>query len=145
MDASKRISKPGPAGSIELRQHCREVSLVFWPIGVLGLEEQDDLGPAIRDTVVGPFDHLGVGSFDPFVPPADPRFAVGGLPKDVEAPAAGRGLPHPRLLVPVESRRRLRKRPHEAWIGQLAVRDEELEPGKSLSDLAKPVPGNGNL
>ncbi len=47
--------------------------------------------------------------------------------------------------MPVESRRRLSKRPDEARIGQISVRDEELEPRESRSDPAELLPRNGNL
>ena len=140
VDKLKRIYEPAPADRIELRQHCREVSLVLWPVRVFGFEEQDDLGPAIRDAFLCPFDHLDVGQLDPFIPAADPDVAVGRFAKDVEPPAERRGVPHPRLLMPVESCRCLSEWPDEPRVGQISVRDEELEPGESLERSCRSDP-----
>jgi len=48
-------------------------------------------------------------------------------------------------VVAVELVRRLRERPDEPRIGQIAVGDEELECGQPLGDLREPHSGDGDL
>ena len=107
MDERKRLGEPPAAAGPEARQHRGEVGLVLRSVGVLGLEEQDDLRPGIRNAVIGSLDHLAVRQPDPFVAAVDPRIALARLTEDVQSPAPTRRLPYPRLLVRVECLRRL--------------------------------------
>jgi hypothetical protein len=52
MDLLERLPEPAPALRLEPWDNRLEVGLVPVPMRVLRFEEQDDLGPPVRDPVV---------------------------------------------------------------------------------------------
>jgi hypothetical protein len=140
MDALESLGEPAAAFRLQSRDDGLEVGLVAVP-RVLGLEEEDDLGPSVRNPVVRPLNHLFVREPDALVAPAEPGVAVRGLAEHVEAPEARRRLAHPglvRLPEPVAGlgeRRRLVR----------ACDDEDLEPGKDVDDFVEPRVGYRDL
>jgi hypothetical protein len=74
--------EPGQGRALS-RGHVRdgsiEVCLVLGT-GVLGLEQQDQLGCQVREAVWSVVDDLAVGQPDRLVMPADPGIAVVGFP-----------------------------------------------------------------
>jgi hypothetical protein len=97
MDEGKRVREPLPLRRIEPWQNGREVALVLRS-DVLRLEEEDDLGAAVRDSVGRSPDDAIVREPDALVAPEDPRIPVGGLAHDVEPPGTGRRVGYPELV-----------------------------------------------
>src|SRR5437899_3107589 len=82
----ERPPKPRAALRLQPGQRRLEIAPVLVLVRVLGLEEQNDLRPAVGDAVGSPLDQLRVREPDRGIAPADPGIAVGGLAEDVEAP-----------------------------------------------------------
>ena len=98
MDAFEILGEPAPAFRLQARHDGLEVSLVPVSMRMLRLEQEDDLGPTVRNPVIRPLDHLVVREPDALVPPAEPRVAVRWLSEGVEPPQPRRRLAHPGLM-----------------------------------------------
>jgi hypothetical protein len=141
VDEIERVCEPAPALRLEPRDDRLEVALVALAMGMLRLEEQDDLRPAVRDPVVRPLDHALVREPDALVASADPGVAIGGLAEDVEAPELRVRVANPGLVGLLELVAGLRK-----WRSSTGPRDDEdLEPGERLGDLVDAAVRDGDL
>jgi len=67
--AVERIAQPAPSVTVQPGQGCREIDPVLLQVRVLGLEEEDDLGPAVGDPILGVFDQLLVPEPDRGIAP----------------------------------------------------------------------------
>src|SRR4051812_37192561 len=100
---------------------------------VFRLEQQHDLGPAVRDAVAASFDQPVVRHPDRGIAPADPRAAVRRLAEEVEPPLARRRLADPRLMRVEQAVARIVERRRLGAIGD----DEDLELAEHLYDLVE--------
>src|SRR5581483_11865885 len=108
--AGDRLLEPPPRGRVEPRQHRLEVGAVLVLGGVLRLEQEDDLGPAVRDAVVRPRDHPLVREPYRGLAAADPHVSVRRLPEEVDMPLPRSRVAHPGLMRVPQPVARLRER-----------------------------------
>jgi hypothetical protein len=114
----------------QVRDGSVEVGLVLGA-GVLGLEQQDQLGSQVRDAVWGVVDDLAVGKPDRLVVPADPGLAVVGFAEHIQPVVAGSWIPEPGLVGGGQ----------HAWPGVLpdpaAAHRVEGVSGEAIADLGE--------
>ena len=92
------LPEPRARRTVQVRLRGRTVRLVLRR-GSLRLEEEDDLRARVGDPVRRSGDHVCERTADAVVPAEHPRVALPRLAEEVQAPGAGPGIPHPRLVM----------------------------------------------
>ena len=126
------MGEPTASLRIEPRKYRREVVFVFGACS-LGLEEENDLRPPVRDPFLRSLDQALIGHADLTGSSADPGLTRRGLAEDVKTPKAGRRLSYPRLMRIRIRGVRNRKCGDES--GRRSAGREELEPLQNIEHL----------
>ena len=131
-----RARLPANAGAPHRAAAARRRSVVVFGPRRLCLEEEHDLGPAVRNPLRRSLDGTVVRHPDAHVAAADPGAALRRLAEDVEPPATGRRLSYPRLM---RARSFLRQRCREA-----GAHGEELKTVERVENVAEPGVRDGD-